>query len=33
MSYSVVWSPEAEQELARLWLGAPDRDVIHQRCE
>lgn len=28
MKYSVVWSPEAEQELARLWIGAPNRDAI-----
>jgi hypothetical protein len=28
MSYSVVWRPKAEQELAALWLAAPDRKAI-----
>lgn len=25
MSFTVLWAPAAEQELAALWLGAPDR--------
>lgn len=25
MNYTVVWRPQAEQELAQLWLAAPDR--------
>jgi len=25
MSYTVLWVPAAEQELAALWLGAPNR--------
>ena len=28
MKYAVVWSPHAEQELARLWLMASDRPVV-----
>lgn len=30
MKYAVVWSPSAEQELARLWLKATDRSVVTQ---
>jgi plasmid stabilization system protein ParE len=26
--YSVLWSPDAEQELARIWNNATDRDRI-----
>jgi plasmid stabilization system protein ParE len=28
MSYSVTWQPAAENQLADLWLNAPDRDAI-----
>lgn len=28
MKYSVIWSPEAEQELALLWIGTSNRDAI-----
>jgi hypothetical protein len=28
MDWTVVWVPEAEQELARLWMNTADRDRI-----
>lgn len=28
MTYSVTWLPAAEQELAELWLTAPDRAAV-----
>jgi hypothetical protein len=28
MSYRVIWVPEAEEELAAIWLDADDRNVI-----
>ena len=28
MNHAVVWLESAEQELAKLWLGAVDRDAI-----
>lgn len=28
MNYSVVWLPDAEQELADLWLNSSDRGAI-----
>lgn len=28
MTYTVVWSPEAEAELARLWTEAEDRGAV-----
>lgn len=28
MSYSVVWTTKAEQQLAAVWLAAPDRDAV-----
>jgi len=28
MRYSVDWLPAAEEELASLWLNAPDRNAI-----
>jgi len=28
MSYTVVWKPVPEEELARLWTEALDRDAI-----
>jgi hypothetical protein len=28
--FIVQWEPEAEQELARLWLAAADRDAMTQ---
>lgn len=28
MNYSVIWLPNAEQELAALWLNASDRGAI-----
>jgi hypothetical protein len=30
MNYTVLWLPDAEQELAALWLAAPDRKVVTQ---
>lgn len=29
MSYTVVWKPRAEQDLARLWLEAADRRPVN----
>jgi hypothetical protein len=28
MNYTVIWLPDAEQELAALWRNAPNRDAI-----
>ncbi len=28
MKYTVVWSPEAENELAEVWIDAVDRQAI-----
>jgi hypothetical protein len=28
MTYTVTWDPDAEQELAALWLAAPDRAAL-----
>jgi plasmid stabilization system protein ParE len=28
MNYTVIWLPDAEQELAALWLDSPDRDLV-----
>jgi hypothetical protein len=28
MRYTVGWKPSAEQELARLWMNAPDRGAV-----
>jgi hypothetical protein len=28
MTYNVVWTHPAEQELAALWMGAPDRNAV-----
>ena len=28
MKYTVLWTPTAEQELAAIWMGAPDRDAV-----
>ena len=28
MTFTVVWSPEAEQALAELWIGASDRQAV-----
>jgi hypothetical protein len=28
VNYSVVWVPSAEQELAAVWLAAPDRPAV-----
>jgi hypothetical protein len=28
MSYQVFWVPEAEEELAAIWLDADDRDSV-----
>lgn len=30
MNFTVDWLPDAEQELARLWLQAPDRATIRR---
>lgn len=29
MKYNVVWTEPAEQELAALWMGAPDRGAVN----
>jgi mRNA-degrading endonuclease RelE of RelBE toxin-antitoxin system len=28
MKFSVLWSPYSENELARLWMQAPDRRLV-----
>ena len=28
MSFDVIWIPEAESQLADIWLNAPDRDMV-----
>jgi plasmid stabilization system protein ParE len=28
MSFTVVWTPAAEQDLARIWLAAKDRAAV-----
>ncbi len=28
MTYSVIWQPEVEEELARLWLDVPTRKMV-----
>jgi hypothetical protein len=28
MNYTVTWRPSAEQQLAQLWLNAPDRAAV-----
>ena len=28
MNYTVVWIPPAEQELAAIWMDAPDRAAV-----
>ena len=28
MTYTVAWDPDAEQNLAELWLAAPDRAAL-----
>src|SRR5262249_46426250 len=30
MNFTVVWDPAAEQELAELWINAPDRNAVTQ---
>lgn len=30
MTYTVLWVPGAEQELASLWLSAPDRVALSE---
>lgn len=30
MRYTVIWLPDAEQELAAIWLAAMDRRVVTQ---
>lgn len=30
MSYTVTWTDRAEQELAAIWLAAPDRQQVTQ---
>ena len=30
MNYTVVWLPDAEQELADIWLNASDPDLVTQ---
>ena len=33
MNYSVIWLPDAEQELAGLWLDSRDRDVVTRAAD
>jgi hypothetical protein len=28
MNYTVLWVPAAEQELAAIWMSAPDRNAV-----
>jgi hypothetical protein len=28
MKYTVLWTPDAEQDLAAAWLDAPDRQAV-----
>lgn len=28
MNYTVIWLPDAERELAALWLNAPNRVIV-----
>ena len=28
MRYTVIWVPDAEQELAAIWMAAGDRDAV-----
>ena len=28
MTYTVVWDPAVEQDLAHLWISAPDRQAL-----
>jgi plasmid stabilization system protein ParE len=30
MKYDVIWLPDAEQELAEVWLNAPNRNLVSQ---
>ena len=33
MNYRVIWVPRAEQELAELWLNAPNRDAVTRAAQ
>ena len=33
MSYAVVWHPNAEAALTRIWLGARDRQRVSEAAE
>lgn len=33
MNYSVIWSPDAEEELTDIWLNAADRKAVHLASE
>jgi plasmid stabilization system protein ParE len=33
MKYTVIWRPDAEDELAELWLAGPDRTEIAQAAD
>ena len=33
MKFRVLWSPQAERELAQLWLQAEDRSVVTQAAQ
>jgi len=33
MSFSVLWLPEAEQELARIWMEATDRLAVRNAAD
>jgi hypothetical protein len=33
MSYTVLWLPDAENELARIWIEANDRQAVTRAAE
>jgi plasmid stabilization system protein ParE len=33
VKYTVVWTPTAEDDLAAIWLGAPDRDTVNSAAD
>jgi len=33
MRYTVIWNPEAEKELARIWMNAPDQQAVSNAAD
>lgn len=33
MKYKVLWSQDAENQLAKLWIGAKDREVVAKAAD